>query len=239
MKKVLICFGSNGYEFVKERLRQSAQLYFDEIICYGEDDIDREFYISNLKIFQYQRGWGYWLWKPYLILKTLQRADDGDFVFYLDATAVFIDNPEELFSKCTAQGGILLFDNLKFLNDQWTKMDCFQGLDCMGPEYFQGEQVSAGIQLYQKNGRSLAFVEETLHYCKQYQLISDSPNISAENFPRFREHRHDQSILSLLAIKHKLQLAACPAQYRRKEDPPFRQIFELKRDVKLPYLSIE
>src|ERR1700677_273100 len=39
---------------------------------YNVRHIDPEYYRAHSKIFMQRRGVGYWLWKPYLILKTLE-----------------------------------------------------------------------------------------------------------------------------------------------------------------------
>ena len=37
-----------------------------------------EFILAN------KRGYGYWLWKPYLIMKTLEQMNDNDILVYAD-----------------------------------------------------------------------------------------------------------------------------------------------------------
>jgi hypothetical protein len=46
-----------------------------------------------------------------------------------------------------------------------------------------------------------------LKYCTDRRIISDDPNVSEkDNFPSFKEHRRDQSILTNLAVKHGLSV---------------------------------
>lgn len=232
MKKVLIFFGSKEYNESKKRLFNSAKKYFDEIIAYDEKDIDIEFYNANITIFKDRRGWGYWLWKPYFILKTLQQLSENDLCFYADATSVFISSPDILFDKCQTNEGIVLFENAHFKNYQWTKGDCFYLMDLRSERYIYGKQVDAAFQIYKKNKRSLLFVNEYLKNCTNYNIISDTPNEFCENHPDFKDHRHDQSVLSLLAIKHEVTLVKSP----RRHHSEFDLIIDLKRDVtKLPY----
>ena len=210
MKKVLITFGSQGYEFAKERLVASASGYFDEIICYGEGDIDEGFYTAHSTILRCPRGWGYWLWKPYFILKTLETLEDNDCCFYVDATAVFLSSPAVLMELCVLNKGILLFDNAHFLNYTWTKADCFNLMGLNSGEYVYGRQADAAMQLYQKTPWNIYFLKEVLSYCTNYHILTDAPNITGENHPAFRDHRHDQSVLSLLAINHSITLTRSP-----------------------------
>ena len=54
---------------------------------------------------------------------------------------------------------------------------------------------------------------------------NDIPNVcGVDNFPDFREHRHDQSVLSLLSVKHKLEIFRDPSQYGKYlKMPEFRE----------------
>jgi len=109
MKKYLISFGSKGYENTLTNLRNSASPFFDEIILYNENNITE---LKDLypKHFEGGRGFGYWLWKPYLILKTLNNIKDDDIIMYTDATINFVNNPLSLFNLL-ANKDIILFSN--------------------------------------------------------------------------------------------------------------------------------
>lgn len=230
MKKILIYFGSKGYEDSKKRLYDTAKDYFDEIIPYGEEDIDRDFYDSNKKLFDDIRGFGYWIWKAYFILKSLKNLNEGDICFYVDATAVFVNSPEVLIQKCIKSTGIVLFENGHYLNYHWTKADCFNLMNLSEDKYIYGKQADAAFQLYKKNDKTLDFVNELLFHCSNYNIISDAANITGDNHSEFKQHRWDQSVLSLLAIKHNIILTKSP----RRQNPEFELILNLKRDVPKP-----
>lgn len=230
MKKVLIFFGSKGYEHSRARLYESAKGYFDKIISYGEEDIDKQFYISNRDLFNDVRGFGYWVWKAYFILKALKDLDEGDVCFYIDSTAVFISSPEILIKKCIESEGIVLFENAHYLNYHWTKSDCFNLMGLSAQKYLFGKQVDAAFQLYKKNNKALDFLNELLFHCCNYNIISDAPNVTGDNHPEFKQHRWDQSVLSLLAIKHGIILTKSP----RRRNSEYELIIELKRDVPKP-----
>ena len=36
-----------------------------------------------------KKGYGYWLWKPYIIKKTLEKMKKGDILLYLDVKLIF------------------------------------------------------------------------------------------------------------------------------------------------------
>ena len=66
---------------------------FDVCIAFNETSFDDEEYRSrNRRILQTKTGGGLWVWKSYIILKTMLAMKDDDVLFYNDATIVFIDN---------------------------------------------------------------------------------------------------------------------------------------------------
>jgi len=72
----------------------------------------------------------------------------------------------------------------------------------------------ASFILIKKTEFSMSFIEEWLTFCQDYRILTDSPNeCGLENFQNFFDHRHDQSVLSLLARKHKITLDIDPSQY--------------------------
>lgn len=229
MKKILVTFGTQKWYNAQNKLIQSAKQFgLNGSADYNEKTIELEFYKKNQQIFQYQRGFGYWIWKPYCILKTLKQLNDGDFVIYSDSGSIFINQINDLFDICADHKGILLFDNRdgtenenqRWQNYMWTKRDCFELMDCKKEIYVQGNQVDACYQIYQKNEMVMNFLNEYQTYCENINIISDLPNITGPNHPHFREHRHDQSILSLLQIKHNIYVEREPSQwgYRTQEN---------------------
>ena len=65
----------------------------DKYYEYSPNDIDNEFKEKNKNILIRKRGNGYWLWKPYFMLKTLkEKLNDGDYLIYTDACILYKDN---------------------------------------------------------------------------------------------------------------------------------------------------
>ena len=64
----------------------------DNVIMYSPDDIDGEFFLRNKAILTEKRGFGYWLWKPYFIRKTMNMVKEGDFIIYSDAGSAYIND---------------------------------------------------------------------------------------------------------------------------------------------------
>ena len=92
IKKYFLSFGgptSNYHEAVKRICSQAEKFNtFDKIIGLTEIDLqaDEEFWSAHKDFVNSNpRGYGYWLWKPYIIKKTLNSMEDGDILLYADS----------------------------------------------------------------------------------------------------------------------------------------------------------
>lgn len=66
--------------------RQAASLnVYDQIHVWSEHDLGDDFRRRHRSILRPgSRGFGYWIWKPYLIDSLLRRMSDGDVLHYAD-----------------------------------------------------------------------------------------------------------------------------------------------------------
>jgi len=91
--RIYITFGDEKYKKTRDFSAKMAKIVgnFDRVIAYGPEDIDNDFKQKHADIFRISRGYGLWLWKPYLIYKTLMKeCDAGDLLFYGDGGSFFI-----------------------------------------------------------------------------------------------------------------------------------------------------
>ena len=76
-----------------------------------------------------------------------------------------------------------------------------------------GTSNRAGFQFVKKTDFSIEFYTEALKYAQNENIITDLPNICGlPNYPEFEDHRHDQSILTNLAVKHNIKTLPDPSQ---------------------------
>lgn len=215
MKTCLVSFATREFYESQRLLNRTALEYgIDEVISYTRESITcTEFYKKNKKILDQRRGAGYWLWKPYIILEALSSANEGDIVMYSDAGNEVIASLEPLFEICEREE-ILVFQVHRELNRFWTKRDCFIAMGCDNEKFYEAEQVAGTYQLYLCGSRSKKLVSEWLDYCQIDGVITDAPNrLGKENLPEFKDHRHDQSVFSLLAMKWGLNVYRDPSQW--------------------------
>ena len=92
--RIFITFGDNKFKKARKFSAKMAKLRggFDKVIEYTPEDIDPAFKREHEDIFSIKRGYGLWLWKPYIIWKTLNEvANEGDLVFYADAVLFLLE----------------------------------------------------------------------------------------------------------------------------------------------------
>ena len=92
----LVIFGNKLFTNQLHRLNHEASdtRWFNNIFIETPETIGG-LISENNNIFEYERGFGYWIWKPYIILNRLKKMKDGDILVYLDAGSSIINNDKE------------------------------------------------------------------------------------------------------------------------------------------------
>ena len=204
----LITYADANMTMAAEICHYSAlQNNVHEAKMYGPKDIDAKFYKANKAILDQPRGCGYWLWKPYLIDRELKNMNDGDYLIYCDAGVEIVNNINHIIDRMTSD--IWLFGNM-WQHLHFCKADVIDAID---PDY-DGEdrQAQASVVIIRNSQNAKAFVSEWLKWCCVPGLIDDSPSVLV-NAEGFREHRHDQAILTCLALRESMPLHWWPAMY--------------------------
>lgn len=211
MTKIFITFGSEQQNFRDATHRLTTQAknieLFDEIINYSVEDLkkDDEFWKKHEEfILNNPRGYGYWLWKPYLIKKTMEKMNNGDILVYADCGCEIasykkheINNLFEIVKNDYIIGSFICIEK------EYNKMDLLLKFDMLKDEYLNTPQRQASALIILVCEKTRKFVEEWYNIGCDYHLIDDTPSIH-KNLDCFKEHRHDQSIFSLLSKKYNI-----------------------------------
>ena len=205
-KIVAISYGSEQYDKQLEYNGKSALeiAKVNEFYGYKPKDIDHDFQEKNKYILEKGRGNGYWLWKPYFLYKTLkEKLDYGDYLIYSDAAIMYVDSAQKLVDFLKEKKLDMYLHRLPHLERQYTKRDAFILLGVDQPFYAETGQFNAAFQIYRKTKFTEFFLAEYLYYAQDKRIITDDANeLGVGNYDDFRDHRHDQSILSLLTKKY-------------------------------------
>jgi hypothetical protein len=214
MKITFLTFGAttDDYHNAANRICRQAENFdlFDNIINLTEKDLedDDEFWPKHKDFINSNpRGYGYWLWKPYIIKKTLESMNDGDILLYADCGCELNSGGKrrllELIELTKQQN--IIGTSAASTDISYTKMDLIKHLEMDGNvDLLQISQIAATTLMMIKNDLIMNFIDEYYSVCaNNYNLIDDTPSIE-NNFCGFIENRHDQSVFSLLAKKYKL-----------------------------------
>lgn len=184
----------------------------DRTIIYNiNNDIDKEFREKNKSIFESGNGRrkGCYLWKPYFIKKALNSIEYGDYLVYMDAAGFYYRSKVSEAIKYMEKEHITMIGSCNglYLNKDWTKRDAFVFMGCDTEEYTLKYQCLGGYMLLKKTAETENIIHEWLIYAQNYNIITEAPNVCGkDNYEGFIEHRHDQSIFSLLMIKYKIPI---------------------------------
>lgn len=208
---VFITFGAGGqnyYDAGKRLIKQAKSTgYFDKIILYTDKDLknDKEFWNQHSNfISKNKRGYGYWIWKSYIIKKTMEIMKDGDILLYLDCGCEIGGSKQlfipEFFNYVKKDK---IIGSPACIEKEWCKKDLIKYLNVDNKKILNSRQRQAGTSMYLICNETINLVNEWYKLCCNYHMIDDSPSIEP-NLDCFKEHRHDQSIFSLLTKKYKM-----------------------------------
>ena len=261
MTNLYLCsFASPDLNRSKKRfLDQSSELniYKDKkVFSFNDLSEKKKFQIKNFIKEKKKRLYGYACWMPEIILN---KIPDGSILQYSDIGCHF--NKSGLkrlkeYLEITNRNNVLVFQyrepnikmdlNLKYqiyYEQEYTKSDLFSFLKI--PTYSSirnSEQIWSGTMFLKKNLETINLLEKWLEISHVSNLIDDSPSIENNHY-RFVEHRHDQSIFSILCkIRNIESLSASECDWAEDENGRYwdhLKYFPIlaKRDKKFNFLK--
>ena len=210
MKLHLITFATHDFVPQAEALSSSALAAgFDHSTVLGPEDLSgSDFAKRNKFILEQKRGGGFWLWKPYVIRRALESLQPDDALLYSDAGRTpyysFTGYPKNLVTLLNnSSPGFLLGPVVPHLGmiGNWTKRDCLTLMDA-DTDLIRGKPLLMTWSLWKPTNAAFEFLDKWQGYAEDPCCLTDMDNIMGKpNYPGFRDHRHDQSIMSILAHK--------------------------------------
>jgi hypothetical protein len=205
--------GSENFRSAARRIEKEAieSNFFDEVhVCDEKTDypVLKYFLILNKNIFR-NRGFGFWSWKPHLILDIFKKASIGDVICYADSGCQISSLATEKFKEnihLCKRNKSLFFHMPNILEKHYTKYKLLKYFDCENDQlllcspqiqatYFYLEVCFENLMLIQNWAR--------LSISNNFSYIDDTDSYGYDN--TFKEHRHDQSILSILVKRANLK----------------------------------
>lgn len=232
MKKEICSFADKKFSQSLKRLACQIKKisFFDKVRLFDENDLEDEFK-NEFKdhLTDGSRGYGYWVWKPYIIGKALEKMEDGDTLLYIDAGCHINHSGKKRLEKYyellqESETGMLAFQLPRhrltfgfwgerviqknyYLERNWAKGDLL--------DYFKVRQNKAvsdtpqilpGVIFIKKCKSSALILNEWLAVFRHdFRLVDDSPSRAA-NLEGFIQHRHDLSAFSILCKLHNVDV---------------------------------
>ena len=215
MEKILIFYGTEEFRGSLDRLKKEASNLnvFDKTIIYTPRDLPM--HIKANSLMNYKKGGGYWIWKPYIIWKTLQDYPNST-VVYIDA-GCSISKSEEWYQyfKFIEKHDTILFQYRNSFDygwnkmwpsattkiGNWTKLNTQKYFDQLikDENWYSFDKIMGGIIIC-KNPKN-EFISQWLNITlfKSELIVDPIGNEIGNQKEDFIEHRHDQSIITPLA----------------------------------------
>ena len=253
LNKIIMCTFADGKKYTSKRIEKEAEKsdYFDHVIAYSPFDLTNSWsheevgklYFDTKFVTKASPGYGYWTWKPYIILKALcENCENGDVLVYTDSGCTvqpFMTSKMMEYVNGVAGDTPILAFPLLYKEKIWSKGDLIdrvfynttteeRKISLNSSSY----QFTASTIILRKCKEVIEFVKEwhTIAQEKGHRYIDDSKSLNHKD-EKVAENRHDQSIFSLLCKKnHRLVRKSMDFQIDSALNESQRVIFKRKRN---------
>tara|TARA_B100001250_G_scaffold411112_1_gene439010 strand:+ start:3261 stop:4565 length:1305 start_codon:yes stop_codon:yes gene_type:complete len=195
----------------KLKIRINNNKLIDEFIVYNLKDVDANFKNKFLHLLTNKKYFA-WICKVYFINKKLKELDENDVLLWTDSDIdnIYQNGTLQLFNLCNnSEKGIVGFHHNFWLEKYFTKKSVFEYLNVCHESYYETQQAYGGILLVKKNQFTINIIEQWLQFCLNPLLFSDNNN-KYNQHKEFIEHKHCQSIFSLLLKKNNIKTFPLP-----------------------------
>jgi predicted NACHT family NTPase len=203
----LVSFADGAFKNRKTSFIQEAEGFglFDSVTVYDSQSIEKKYWEQHAPfINSNKRGFGYWIWKPQVVLQRSSELADNDIIVYMDVGFELNRNGLDRFKDyidltLSHPTKMLSFSNTH-TEQRWNKRDLSAYLNIPADDgKLKTTQLAAGLFVFQntENNRELIERWRDISVLDNYHFSDDSDSILT-NHSTFIEHRHDASIFSLL-----------------------------------------
>jgi len=203
-----VSFSNKAYGRTLQRIEEQAKLMnvFTSLYALTETDLEPDFWLKHQKFMKTSRGFGYWIWKPQILIQTMEKSPELSYILYTDAGCTLnlegIPRLNEYISLLNASNRFALGFQILHAESTWTKADVMHLLNYTTVVDKRSMQVCSTTVLFVNCHQSREFVRKWKFYMESdYHNIDDSPSKIINSKP-FSEHRHDQSIFSIMMKQH-------------------------------------
>lgn len=204
MKPIVITFATKKYLNAARFQGLLCNLFGVEHVIYTPTSLpdDLLLYCSRNS-----RGFGFWRWKPFIILDSLNK-------YYVDYRVVYMDStvlPMPSFFKSLSD---LFFVPINLFSDprSWCKPLPVEGSK-MIDFLINGNVPDASVLSFVPSEYSLSLIKAWKALCDDHDYLSDSIDYSPSVKYAYVDHRHDQSLLGYICNQSGIRLSASESQF--------------------------
>lgn len=220
-----VTFADSRMSATLRRIHDQAcamNIFGNRVLTWNENDLPDDFREKMKdRMLPGAKRFGFWCWKPQIILRAMDRMEEGDVLLYADAGSHLNRNGLTRlaeYASLSRERGIVafqarsrndtkaqLFEHHFLIEKTWCKRDLIDYLGLQNDrEILETGQYQATAFLVCKNQFTIRFFNEMMAiFFDHFDLCDDTPS-RAENFEGFHEHRFDQSVFSLMCKREKI-----------------------------------
>ena len=217
-----VSFGDNKFRRGQTFLHKLCGKFGLNHFAVGEDSLfNSKLYKENKKWFTKKNNRGHFAWKPYFILEAMKKLPDGEKLMVLDTMDIFHPDIFKMVDSIMDDEDPCLLPIGNSIQGDYTKRDCFVYMDCDEEDYWTSNQLEAGFTFWRVCDKSKEICEEWLKWCLDERTNGEVTGFSnKKELDGFQEVRHDQSILTNLALRDGLPVVG----------PEIRNLIECNAD---------
>lgn len=177
---------------------------FDNIFLYNQFNLpkDEKFESVFYNKLNVKYKYGYWGWKPFIVLNDMEKINNDDIIIYIDIGChINLSALERLYDylDIVIEYDSLCFE-LQFVEKHWTKADLLNYFSKIDDKLItDSNQICAGCFILKKTEKNIEFLSKWLEvFYYDFSLIDDTRS-TIDNLDGFIENRHDQSAFSVLS----------------------------------------
>jgi hypothetical protein len=217
---IFVTFGTSEFSEARRALAHSLRGFGHNRHAFysSHSDAVRRAIKENPEVFKNRRGFGLWLWKPYIILDAMEQASSGDLIFYTDIAVHMVASPEKMLELVASFDVTTFRIGFGLKQELYTKIDTFHLLNASEPRFYEDEMANGAFICFRCSPNAKQFLHGWLSAARDIRALADGPSVfGRKEAPAFICHRHDQSILSIIATREGVPLLIDPSQWGRNK----------------------
>ncbi len=203
----LVSYADNRdvYKLNQQALNVSGQLLnFDAIFSFDKKFLmnDGDFVKKNKHVLEQKTGDGYWLWKPYIILKIMEMLPDNYFLMYADCGYVITQDLSHIWEIADKHQIVVVQGHVPI--ESRVQRQTLINTNCDTQQCITAPYIEASCLVLKNTKETREFVKTWLEVTKNpTSVINTPPPKGFSEHKNFSHHLHDSATLSVVTFQYK------------------------------------